>query len=97
VYKKDKETNNDLQDTNIKLQNEQNELPINLEWTNVLLKGKQYSLIWWHRSVILAKLDYKSGIKDMIGLCLLQTENILGHLWHRYPVAVNKVVVATVK
>ena len=31
------------------------------------------------------------------GKCLRQVEHIRGHLWHRYSIAVNQVVVATVK
>ena len=29
--------------------------------------------------------------------CLLQVEHIRGHLWHRYSITVNQVMVATVK
>jgi hypothetical protein len=31
------------------------------------------------------------------GKCLRQVEHIRGHLWHRYSIAVNQVVVITVK
>jgi hypothetical protein len=31
------------------------------------------------------------------GKCLRQVEHIRGHLWHRYSISVNQVVVATVK
>jgi len=34
--------------------------------------------------------------EERIGLSLRQTEHIGGHLWHRYSVAVNQIVVATV-
>jgi hypothetical protein len=29
--------------------------------------------------------------------CSRQVEHIRGHLWHRYPISVNQVMVATVK
>ena len=42
----------------------------------------------------------ESGRKSVplprIGKCLRQVEHILGHLWHRYSIAVNKVMMATV-
>ena len=34
---------------------------------------------------------------EWIGKCLRQMEYIRGHLWHRYSIAVNQVMVATVK
>ena len=35
--------------------------------------------------------------KERTGTCLRQVEHIRGHLWHRYSITVNQVVVATVK
>jgi hypothetical protein len=35
--------------------------------------------------------------EERIGKCLRQMEHIRGHLWHRYSIAVNQVMVATVK
>ena len=34
---------------------------------------------------------------EKIGLWLRETEHICGHLWHIYSVAVNQVMMATVK
>jgi hypothetical protein len=34
---------------------------------------------------------------ERTGKCLWQVEHIRGHLWHRYSIAVNQVMVATVK
>jgi hypothetical protein len=31
------------------------------------------------------------------GLCLRQMEHIRDHLWHKYSIAVNQIMVATVK
>jgi hypothetical protein len=35
--------------------------------------------------------------KDMTGLLLQQMEHIRGHLWHRYSVTDNQVMVVTLK
>ena len=35
--------------------------------------------------------------EERTGKCLWQVEHIRGHLWHRYPITVNQVMVATVK
>jgi hypothetical protein len=35
--------------------------------------------------------------EERTGKCLRQVEHIRGHLWHRYSIAVNQVMVATVK
>jgi Ni,Fe-hydrogenase III large subunit len=35
--------------------------------------------------------------EERTGKCLLQVEHIRGHLWHRYSIADNQVMVATVK
>jgi hypothetical protein len=34
--------------------------------------------------------------EERIGMCL-QMEHIRGHLWHRYSIAVNQVMVMTIK
>ena len=35
--------------------------------------------------------------EERTGKCLRQVEHIRGHLWHRHSIAVNQVMVATVK
>jgi hypothetical protein len=35
--------------------------------------------------------------EERTGKCLRQVEHICGHVWHRYSITVNKVMVATVK
>ena len=35
--------------------------------------------------------------KEWTGMCLRQVEYVRGHLWHRYYIAVNQVMVTTVK
>jgi hypothetical protein len=39
----------------------------------------------------------QATFEERTGKCLRQVEHICGHLWHRYSITVNKVMVATVK
>ena len=66
-------------------------------WTRLLRKGKQFLLHWWHPSCYCC---YKSGDKSWTRKGPnydYDNRRLCGHLWNRYSVPVNHVMLATLK
>jgi hypothetical protein len=80
--KKDKGTNNDLQNITHKIKDRVTRTPLKPEWNHLLQKGSSGD------NVINEERTRK---------CLRQVEPIRGHLWHRYSETLEQTMVPTVK
>jgi len=67
----------------------------NRGWTRVLRKGNECSTRGPRRVNLVTNLVINQ--EERIGKCWRRMEHIRGHLWHRYSIAVNQVMVETVQ
>ena len=94
----DKRTNNDIQNTTQKPKRSSNTNPTKYR-CELRCSGRVSSSSSKEASVVLLLLQKSSEVMIMerTALLLQRTEHMRGHLWYKYSVTVNQVMVATVK
>ena len=95
IMAKRKRTNHDLQNTTRKTKNCATRISLKKGkgWKQVLRKGKQFLFHCWHSLYYSCYKLSDVMNEERTGLWLHQKEHICGHLWHRYYLVVNQVMV----